>query len=92
MSYDHFSKNLEINKTGGGFKKRSQAASFFSFILISFYHFTFGITVHCISIKKTEQKHHFKCPNLILNYQELLFYTFGAFIPNIERNIYVLVI
>ena len=29
MSYDHFSKNLKIDKTGGGFKKRSQAVSFF---------------------------------------------------------------
>ena len=29
MSYDHFSKNLKIHKTGGGFKKRSQAVSFF---------------------------------------------------------------
>ena len=48
MSYDHFSKNLKIEKTGGGFKKRSQAVSFFSFILINFYHFTFGMTVHCI--------------------------------------------
>ena len=48
MSYDHFSKNLKIDKTGGGFKKRSQAVSFFSFISINFYHFTFGMTVHCI--------------------------------------------
>ena len=47
MSYDHFSKNLKIGKTGGGFKKRSQAVSFFSFISINFYHFTFGMTVHC---------------------------------------------
>ena len=68
MSSDHFSKNLKIDKTGGGFKKRSQAVSFFSFILINFYHFTFGITVYCNSIKKTEQIHHFKCPNVILNY------------------------
>ena len=54
-------KNLKIDKTGGGFKKRSQAVSFFSFILTNFYHFTFGMTVHCTSIKKkkTEQKHHF---------------------------------
>ena len=60
MSYDHFTKNLKIDKTGGGFKKRSQAVSFFSFILTNFYHFTFGMTVHCTSIKKkTEQKHHF---------------------------------
>ena len=29
MSYDLFSKNLKIHKTGGGFKKRSQAVSFF---------------------------------------------------------------
>ena len=29
MSYDHFSKNLKIDKTSGGFKKRSQAVSFF---------------------------------------------------------------
>ena len=65
MSYDHFSKNLKIDKTGGGFKKRSQAVSFFSFILINFYHFTFGMKVSCIYIKKTEQKHHFKYPNLI---------------------------
>ena len=55
-----FLKNLKIDKTGGGFKKRSQAVSFFSFILINFYHFTFGMTVYCIYIKKkTEQKHHF---------------------------------
>ena len=52
MSYDHFSKNLKIDKTSGGFKKRSQAVSFFSFILINFYHFTFGMTVYCIYIKK----------------------------------------
>ena len=59
MSYDHFSKNLKIDKSGGWFKKRSQAVSLFSFILTNFYHFTFGMTVHCTSIKKTEQKHHF---------------------------------
>ena len=88
MSQDHFSKNLKIDKTGGGFKKRSQPVSFFSFILINFYHFTFGITVHCTSQKKTEQKHHFtKCPNLILIYFLL---TFGAFIPNVQRNVYIL--
>ena len=50
--HDHFSKNLKIDKTSGGFKKRSQAVSFFSFILINFYHFTFGMTVYCIYIKK----------------------------------------
>ena len=52
ISYDHFSKNLKIVKTGGGFKKRSQVVSTFSFILIDFYHFTFGMTVYCNSIKK----------------------------------------
>ena len=29
MSYDPFSKNLKIDKSGGGLKKRSQAVSFF---------------------------------------------------------------
>ena len=61
----HMTIFYEIDKTGGGFKKRNQAVSF---ILINFYHFTFGMTVHCNSIKKTEQIHHFKCPNVILNY------------------------
>ena len=28
-SYDHFSKNLKIDKTGDGFKKRSHVVSFF---------------------------------------------------------------
>ena len=27
MSFDHFSKNLKIDETGGGLKKRSQAVS-----------------------------------------------------------------
>ena len=27
MSYDHFSKNLKIDETGAGLKKRSQAVS-----------------------------------------------------------------
>ena len=61
-------KNLKIDKAGGGFKKRSQTVSFFSFILTNFYHFTFVMTVHCTSMKKTEQKHHVECPNLISNY------------------------
>ena len=56
MSYDHFTKNLKIDNTGGGFKKRSQTVSFFSFILTNFYHFTFGMTVHCTSIKKKLSK------------------------------------
>ena len=74
MSQDHFSKNLKIDKTGAGFKKRSQVVSYFSFILINFYHFPFGMTVHCISHKKTEQKHHFtKCPNLILIFKNFYF-------------------
>ena len=59
MSYDHFYKNLKIDKTGGGFRKRKSIIIIFSFILINFYHITFGMTVHCTSIKKTEQKHHF---------------------------------
>ena len=67
MSQDHFSKNLKIDKSGGGFNKRTQAASFFihihKFLLLYVWndsplHFN----------KKTEEKHHFKCPNLILNY------------------------
>ena len=45
MSYDHFSKNLKIDKTGGGFKK--SIIIIFLFILINFYHFRFGMTVHC---------------------------------------------
>ena len=34
------------------FKKRSQAVSFFPFILTNFYNFTFGMTVHGTYKKK----------------------------------------
>ena len=68
MSFDHFAKNLKIDKAGGGFKKRKSTIIIFSFTLINFHHFTFGMTVHCTSMKKTEQKHHVECPNLISNY------------------------
>ena len=40
------------------FKKRSQAVSYFPFILTNFYNFTFGMTVHG-TYKKNEQKHDF---------------------------------
>ena len=68
MSYDHFAQNLKIDKAGGGFKKRKSTIIIFSFTLINFHHFTFGMTVHCTSMKKIEQKHHVECPNLISNY------------------------
>ena len=65
MSYDHFSKNLKIDKTGGGLK--SQSLSFFihinKFLSLQVWN---DSALHLN--KKTEQKHHFKCPNLILNY------------------------
>ena len=64
-----WTKNPKIDTFDGLFEKRSREVSFFSFILINFYHFTFGMTVHRTSIKKkTEQKHHFQFPNLILIY------------------------
>ena len=73
-SYDHFSQNLQIKKTGGGFKKGSQVVLFF------FIHINKLLSLHVwndsplhFNNKKNAQKHHFKCPNLILNYQELLF-------------------
>ena len=60
MSYDHFSKNLKIDKTGGGFKKRSQAVSFF------FIHINKFLSLHVcndsplhFNKKRTEQKHNF---------------------------------
>ena len=52
-------KILKLTKLVVGFKKRKSIIISFSFILINFYHITFGMTVHCTSIKKNEQKHHF---------------------------------
>ena len=69
-----FSQNLQFKKTGGGFKKGSQVVLFF-FIHINkllSLHVWNDIPLH-FNKKKTAQKHHFKWPNLILNYQELLF-------------------
>ena len=50
MSHDHFSKNLKIDKLVVGLRNKSSSI-IFSFILINFYRFTFGMTVHCTSIK-----------------------------------------
>ena len=61
-------KILKLTKLVVGFKKRKSTIIIFSFTSIYFHHFTFGMTVHCTSMKKTEQKHHVECPNLISNY------------------------
>ena len=45
-------KILKLTKLVVGFKKRKSIIISFSFILINFYHITFGMTVHCTSIKK----------------------------------------
>ena len=45
-------KILKLTKLVVGFKKRKSIIISFSFILINLYHITFGMTVHCTSIKK----------------------------------------
>ena len=73
------------------FKKRSQAVSFFPFILTNFYNFTFGMTVHG-TYKKKMSKNIISMPKFNFEFLRLSFNILGAFIPNVERNIYALVL
>ena len=43
-----FLKILKLTKLVVGLRKEVGQYHFFLFILINFYHFTFGMTVHCI--------------------------------------------
>ena len=71
ISSDHFAKKRKLLycPVGGRFKKRNRAMTFFFTFHIS--HFAFGMTVHCTSRRNYEGKHHFKFPDLILNYLKL---------------------
>ena len=73
MSPDNFAKNRKLLTNWWPVYEKKSGKNLFLIHIKYFWHFMFGVTVHCTSIKNYERKHQFKCPNLILNYLKLWF-------------------